>query len=98
MSRPRISSLSLTPIGVAHTPFAEKRSAPRQAALARDVAGTIELFASSEYEHALSDLDRFTHIWVIFWFHRSEGFRPKVLPPRSRKKRGLFATRAPYRP
>jgi tRNA-Thr(GGU) m(6)t(6)A37 methyltransferase TsaA len=91
-------SLRLTPIGVARTPFQDRRSAPRQPAAARGVRGTIELHPRAEFEHALEDLAGFSHVWVIFWFHRSHGFRPKVEPPRSEKKRGLFATRAPYRP
>jgi len=52
----------------------------------------------ARYEHALRDLDCWSHIWVLFWFDRNPSFRPTVLPPRSTQKRGLFATRAPYRP
>src|SRR6185369_7055408 len=48
--------------------------------------------------HALEDLNSFRYIWLIFWFDQSEGWRPKVLPPRSDKRRGLFATRSPHRP
>jgi len=92
------SSLTLRPIGVVHTPFRDKRSAPRQPAAAAGAAGTIELLPRADYEHALSDLEAFTHIWVLFWFHQNRGFRPKVQPPRSAKKRGLFSTRSPYRP
>jgi tRNA-Thr(GGU) m(6)t(6)A37 methyltransferase TsaA len=91
-------SLTLEPIGVVRTPFTDKRSAPRQPAAARGVAGRIELYPHAQYEHALSDLQTWSHIWVIFWFHRNAGFRAKVLPPRSRHKRGVFATRSPHRP
>lgn len=91
-------SLRLTPIGIAHTPLHDKRSAPRQPAAARGIRGTIELHPRAELEHALEDLAGFSHVWLLFWFHASRGFRPKVEPPRSTKKRGLFATRAPYRP
>jgi tRNA-Thr(GGU) m(6)t(6)A37 methyltransferase TsaA len=97
-SAPRGGALTLTPIGIAHTPFTDKRSAPRQPAAARGVAGTIELFARSHYEHALCDLEGWSHIWVIFWFHRNQGWSAKVLPPRSKKKRGVLATRSPHRP
>ncbi|MFI5307399.1 MAG: tRNA (N6-threonylcarbamoyladenosine(37)-N6)-methyltransferase TrmO [Polyangiales bacterium] len=93
-----LPELLLQPIGVAHTPFRDKRSAPRQPAAASGTAGTIELLPRSDYEHALADLDTFTHIWVIFWFHLNRSFRAKVQPPRSTQKRGLFATRSPYRP
>jgi tRNA-Thr(GGU) m(6)t(6)A37 methyltransferase TsaA len=89
--------LTVTPIGYARTPHVEKVSAPRQPAAARDVAGTIEVLP--EYEHALSDLERIERIWLVFWFHLNEGaWRPKVLPPRSDVRRGVFATRSPHRP
>lgn len=92
------ASLTLTPIGVARTPFVEKASAPRQPYAARDVAGTIELFTGRGFEHALLDLEGWERIWVVFWFHLNEGWRPKVLPPRSTERRGVFSTRSPHRP
>lgn len=94
-----LQSLTLTPIGIAHTPFRERMETPRQPAAAGDVPATIELFAGRGFEHALSDLEGFDRIWILFWFHLNTGFRPKVLPPRSRsKRRGVFATRSPHRP
>jgi tRNA-Thr(GGU) m(6)t(6)A37 methyltransferase TsaA len=90
--------LRLEPIGVVHSPFRERREAPRQPAAAREVRGTIELFPGRGFEYAIEDLESFSHLWVLFWFHLNEGWRPKVLPPRSKTRRGVFATRAPYRP
>jgi tRNA-Thr(GGU) m(6)t(6)A37 methyltransferase TsaA len=92
------TSLTLTPIGVAHTPFTDKVSAPRQPYAAKDATGTIELFAGRGFEHALEDLEGWERIWVVFWFHLNEGWRPKVLPPRSTERRGVFSTRSPHRP
>jgi len=89
--------LVLEPIGFVRTPFADRQAAPRQAAL-EPVAARIELTASADFEHALADLDRWSHIWVLYWFHENADWRPKVLPPRSAEKRGVFATRAPHRP
>lgn len=91
-------SLQLTPIGVVHSPWKDKRSAPRQPAAAHDVAGIIELHPHSHFEHALDDLAEWSHLWVLFWFHLNNHWNAKVLPPRSRKKRGVFSTRSPYRP
>lgn len=91
--------LTVTPIGVAHTPFTDRVSTPRQPYAARDVTGTIELFPGHGFEHALEDLDGFDRIWVLFWFHLNQGWRAKVLPPRSAgKRRGVFSTRSPHRP
>lgn len=85
-------------IGFVRSPFVEKAQAPRQAVAGggSGIEGHIELLP--EHEHALSDLDGFDRIWVLFWFHEAKGVRSKVLPPRSDRKRGLFATRSPHRP
>jgi tRNA-Thr(GGU) m(6)t(6)A37 methyltransferase TsaA len=87
------------PIGFVRSPFTEKIEAPRQAVAegGAGVAGRIEILP--EHAHALDDLAGFDRIWVLFWFHEAKGgARSKVLPPRSDRKRGLFATRSPHRP
>lgn len=46
-------------------------------------------------------LDGCTHLWLLFWFHRqTQNWSPKVRPPRlgGNVKRGVFATRSPFRP
>ncbi|MBX3233647.1 MAG: tRNA (N6-threonylcarbamoyladenosine(37)-N6)-methyltransferase TrmO [Labilithrix sp.] len=90
------AELLVRPIGFVRSPFAEKVEAPRQGILAEGVEGSIELLP--EYADALDDLAAFDRVWILFWFHRAEGWKPKVLPPRSEVKRGLFATRSPHRP
>jgi tRNA (adenine37-N6)-methyltransferase len=90
--------LVFEPIGVVRSPFTEKAGAPRQAPAAADVDGTIELFAGRGLEHALEDIESWKRLWIVFVFHRAGGWRPKVLPPRSTKRRGVLATRSPHRP
>lgn len=85
------------PIGIVRSPFGEKVEAPRQARIAAEARGRIEIVP--ELESALDDLEGFDRIWVIFWFDQAEPTPvTKVLPPRSDKKRGVFATRSPHRP
>jgi tRNA-Thr(GGU) m(6)t(6)A37 methyltransferase TsaA len=98
MTPPDERRLSLTPIGVVHSPFTEKMQAPRQPNTSGAADGSVELYGGRDFEHALEDLATFRYIWLIFWFDQSEGWRPKVLPPRSEKRRGVFATRSPHRP
>jgi tRNA-Thr(GGU) m(6)t(6)A37 methyltransferase TsaA len=88
--------LVVRPIGIVRSPFNEKVEAPRQGPLAAGVAATVEVLPA--YQDALSDLDGFDRIWLVFWFDRAQGWKPKVLPPRSEEKRGVFATRSPHRP
>jgi tRNA-Thr(GGU) m(6)t(6)A37 methyltransferase TsaA len=81
------------------TAFATKVEAPRQPAAAPDAPGIIELLPDRNLEHAIEDLAGWQRIWVIFWFDRNAGWRPKVLPPRSTTgRKGVLATRSPHRP
>lgn len=92
------TSLTLEPIGVVRTGFAEKDEAPRQGVVGESEA-VIELFPGRNLEHAIEDLAGWERIWVIFWFHQNPGWRPKVLPPRSTTgRKGVLATRSPHRP
>lgn len=91
--------LCLEPIGYARTSWATKVDAPRQPQAASGVPGRIELLPGRHFEHALEDLEGWSHVWVIYWFHLNPSWRPKVLPPRSRSgRKGVFSTRAPHRP
>ena len=89
----------LQPIGHLRTAFTSKVEAPRQPAAATDIPGVIELLPGLNLEHAIEDLAGWERIWVIFWFDRNAGWRPKVLPPRSTDgRKGVLATRSPHRP
>ncbi len=94
-----LDPVTLVPIGVMRTEAREKAEAARQPYAADGARGVIELLPGHGFEDALCDLDRWTHVWVLFVFHRNDSWRPKVMPPRSRGvKRGVFATRSPHRP
>lgn len=84
------------PIGFIRSPFKERRGMPIQPTRGRGARGTIEIMP--EYADGLADLDGFSHIVLIYYFHRSQGFDLRVTPFLDTEKRGLFATRAPRRP
>ena len=88
--------MQITPIGIIHTPFKQLEGMPIQPAGAVGVKGIVEIF--EEYHDGLKDLDGFSHIILIYEFHRSEGFTLEVIPFMDTVVRGLFATRAPKRP
>jgi tRNA-Thr(GGU) m(6)t(6)A37 methyltransferase TsaA len=88
--------IEMQPIGVIHSPFAEPKGAPIQPAAGAGVRATVEVFEA--YRAGLADLEGFSHIILLYHFHRSEGFELRVVPFMDDRSRGVFATRAPRRP
>ncbi len=88
--------LVVNPIGVIHTPFTNLEGMPIQPTGAAGVKGTVEVF--EKYCPGLKDLEGFSHIILMYYFHGSSGFNLSVIPFLDLQPRGLFATRAPKRP
>jgi len=88
--------LVVNPIGVIHTPFTNLEGMPIQPTGAVGVKGTVEVF--EKYYPGLKDLEGFSHIILIYYFHGSSGFNLSVVPFLDSQPRGLFSTRAPKRP
>lgn len=92
-------TIEMQAIGVVHSGYRERFSAPHQPALEKAEIARIELNGGMNLDQALADLDGFSHIWVLYWMHLNRGWNPTVIPPRGPKiRRGLFSTRAPHRP
>lgn len=89
-------TLSLSPIGIIHTPFREPAGTPIQPVYADGAEGTVEVFAP--FIDGLADLEGFDRIWLIYWCDRAATPKMRVVPYRDTRERGLFATRAPARP
>ncbi len=85
----------LKPIGVIHSPYNVREGMPIQPPFSKET-GDVEVF--KEYEAGLKDLEGFSHIMLLYLFHKSEGYELHVKPYLDENLRGLFATRAPWRP
>jgi len=88
-------SLELKPIGIIHSPYRSRGGAPRQGC-GREEISEIELF--KEFEGGLKDIEGFSHIILIYWFHKSARYHLLVTTPWDTKLHGLFTTRSPNRP
>jgi tRNA-Thr(GGU) m(6)t(6)A37 methyltransferase TsaA len=91
-----VTTISYRPIGIVHSPFTEIENVPVQPPAAEGIRGTVEVFA--EFEAGLKDLEGFSHIILLYHFHRVTQARLTVVPFLDRAPRGLFSTRAPSRP
>ena len=83
-------------IGAIRTPHETPSGMPKNPTDAAGTPGRIELDA--EWAPGLRDLDGFSHVLVVFHFHRSSGCDLTVVPPGQTEPRGVFATRSPRRP
>ena len=92
----------IEPIAHIRTPFPEKFGIPRQSGLVAEAKGTIVFDPKYRDPDALRGIEGFSHLWLIWGFSAVEqdGFTPLVRPPRlgGNEKRGVFATRSPFRP
>ncbi len=84
------------PIGIIRSPFEQVEGMPIQPAGASSIQGRVEVFP--EYGEGLKDLDGFSHIFLLYHFHRVDGSELIVTPFMDSHPRGLFSTRAPRRP
>jgi len=84
------------PVGIIHTPFKERQGTPIQGHLAQEAEGTVEVFP--EYVDGLKDIEGFSHIILLYCFHKSEGYRLQAKPFLEDVERGVFSMRAPRRP
>jgi len=90
------AAFTCRPIGVIRTPFVQREGTPIQPIGAEGMKGAVKV--NPEFASGLRDLAGFSHILLLYQFHRSKGWTPEVVPFLDDQPRGVFATRAPSRP
>jgi tRNA-Thr(GGU) m(6)t(6)A37 methyltransferase TsaA len=88
-------------IGYISSCYPDKFGTPRQSGLAPHSRGKINILPKFQPEESLVGLSGFSHLWILFEFHKNKQsrFHAKIHPPRlNGKTLGVFATRSPHRP
>jgi tRNA-Thr(GGU) m(6)t(6)A37 methyltransferase TsaA len=88
--------MPMQPIGQIKTPFTSTQEIPKGLGAKHDTEGVLEI--RPDLEAGLTDIEGFSHLYVIWTFDRSEGFDLLVTPPSDNRPHGVFATRSPRRP
>jgi len=91
-----MQSYQFQPIGILRTPYETIEEMPIQPSGAEGVQGTLIL--EPEVLDGVKDLEGFSHIILIYIFHRAGQPQLTVVPFLDHKPHGVFATRAPKRP
>ena len=86
----------MRPVGYARTPFGDTAEVPKGHGAKHEAEGFLEILP--EFAAGLQDIEGFSHLYVLWAFHRAEGFELTGIPPTDDRPHGVFATRSPRRP
>jgi tRNA-Thr(GGU) m(6)t(6)A37 methyltransferase TsaA len=89
------------PIGFVSSPYQSTSEIPKGLGVKHEADGVLKILP--EFEPGLTDIEGFSHLFVLWEFDRSPGFelhRSELLatPPFDNRPHGVFATRSPLRP
>jgi tRNA-Thr(GGU) m(6)t(6)A37 methyltransferase TsaA len=85
-----------TAIGFVRSTYQRTTDVPKGLGARHEAEGDLEV--KPEYEVGLTDIEGFSHLYVIWVFDRSEGYELLGTPPTDDRPHGVFATRSPKRP
>lgn len=85
----------LEPIGIIRSTYQHPDDAPFQGRTSPEVA---ELHIHRAYLAALKDIDKVTHLIILYWAHFAERDRLQTKTPFAPDLKGVFACRSPSRP
>jgi tRNA-Thr(GGU) m(6)t(6)A37 methyltransferase TsaA len=86
----------IEPIGKIFSPFKQIEDMPIQPRGAADTKG--QILVDEAFQPGLKDLDGFSHIYLIYSFHKTTRTELTVVPFMDTQTRGVYATRSPLRP
>ena len=92
----RETAITYRPIGIIRSEHRAAEETPIQPAYAKGCKGRVEVFP--EFAPGLRDVEGFSHIYLVYHFHKAGPAKLRVKPFLQDVERGVFATRAPCRP
>ncbi|HMC22576.1 MAG TPA: tRNA (N6-threonylcarbamoyladenosine(37)-N6)-methyltransferase TrmO [Thermoanaerobaculia bacterium] len=96
MKDPAIEAVSMRPIGFVRSAYTATSQIPKGLGATHTAEGVLEILP--EFEQGLTDIEGFSHLFVIWMFDRSQGFDLMSTPPCDDRAHGVLATRSPRRP
>ena len=84
------------PIGYVRSPYQKTQEIPKGFGAKHEAKGILEVLP--QFEAGLTDIEGFSHLFVVWVFDRAEGFELVGTPPIDDRPHGVFATRSPRRP
>ena len=89
-------TITMRPIGHVRSPYQKTSDIPKGLGAEHHAEGLLDLLP--EFAPGLQDIEGFSHLFVLWAFHRSESYDLVGTPPSDDRPHGVFATRSPRRP
>lgn len=87
---------TMQPIGTVKSPYTAAAQIPKGRGAEHHAEGVLEILP--QLEAGLTDIEGFSHLYVLWVFDRASGYDLLATPPTDTRPHGVFATRAPRRP
>jgi len=86
----------MQPVGFVKSAYTDTSQVPKGCGATHQAEGVLEI--KSEFEKGLTDIEGFSHLFVLWVFDKVEGYSLLGTPPCDNRPHGVFATRSPFRP
>ena len=86
----------MKPVGYVRSSYSSTDQIPKGCGTKHDAEGRLEILP--KLEQGLTDIEGFSHLFVIWAFHQSKEVSLLGKPPTDDRPHGVFATRSPRRP
>ena len=88
--------ISFEPIGYVRSAYKDSKEIPKGLGAKHDAEGVLEILP--QFEAGLADIEGFSHLFVLWFFDKVDGYDLTASPPSDNRSHGVFATRSPRRP
>ncbi len=89
-------SIKIEPIGIIHSSYKNIEDIPGQGYKRENIEAIIEI--DEKYRSGMKDVEGFSHLIVLFYFHKSMKTHMRGHPSWEDTEHGVFAIRSPHRP
>ena len=86
----------MRPIGYVRSSYTDTKQVPKGLGTKHTLEGTLDMLP--EFEEGLLDIEGYSHLFILWVFHRGGGYELIGRPPTDNRPHGVFSTRSPRRP
>jgi tRNA-Thr(GGU) m(6)t(6)A37 methyltransferase TsaA len=87
--------INIKPIVIIYSPYKDLKEIPCQAFKSKKI-GRVKVF--KKFAKGLQDIEGFSHIILVYYFHKSKDYTLIAKPFLGDQLKGIFAIRSPHRP